>query len=123
MTAGFVFGLDWRKGPREISYRQVVPVVGPEVSTARDPITAEDIALTRALAPRLGAVLDLLVNGSATTINGVACEQLLWGGLPGDLYAEVADLIRKRDGGTETAHQPGRRRSRAGVMTLPTRDA
>ena len=51
-NSDFLTDLDWRKLLREIHNRQVVPVVGPELATIRDPATGEDVALTRALAPR-----------------------------------------------------------------------
>ena len=81
----------------EIHNHQVIPIVGPEMVTVREPFTGISIPLYRALAPKLAA-LGVPTNGApATSLNRVACDYLLSGGARKAIYREVAELLERME--------------------------
>ena len=98
MDGKFLPEADWRDLLREIHNHQVIPIVGPEMVTVREPSTGISIPLYRALAPKLAAALAVPTNGApATSLNRVACDHLLSGGARKAIYGEVAELLDRME--------------------------
>jgi len=87
---------DWRDLLREIHYRQVIPVIGPELVTLPDPNGNGQVPLYRALAPQLASRLRLPVrDATPISLNRVACEYLLSGGSRKSIYIEMSEILEK----------------------------
>ena len=98
MDGTFLPEADWHYLLGEIHNHQVIPIVGPEMVTVREPSTGISIPLYRALAPKLAAALAVPTNGApATSLNRVACDYLLSGGARKAIYGEVAELLERME--------------------------
>ena len=98
MDGTFLPEADWHDLLGEIYNHQVIPIVGPEMATVREPFTGISIPLYRALAPKLAAALGVPTNGApATSLNRVACDYLLSGGARKAIYREVAELLERME--------------------------
>ncbi len=86
---------DWKTLMRWIRSGQVIPVVGPDLVLVEVDGQPGEVVLTRYLAPRLAARLNLSASGDYGSVNEVVREHLRAGGNRGPVYDELRELLEE----------------------------
>lgn len=83
--------MPWQKLLRSIRKKQVLPILGPGLSLIED--QGRLVPIRDWLAPRLAKELGVELKDEPPSLNNVACQHLIRGGGPDDLYDEIRQLV------------------------------